>query len=210
MLESDEFFVAPLPPKPDPHTGNPRPPRAPVDHASGDGSSQLKNTNKPNPPPGQSPTLEWYRESPRSAVFSGMGGFVVVAAGSGVLLDPYYWYSASSWWLWLFPLAAGVLITLTMGPDSCCAGADWVTHGKEWINTYELTSVRIVHAESRRKLTLADRRGQVVNLPLPTVQGNQNLWDLVYNGILHSINERDVDINPLARYGLKLPQPPLT
>lgn len=138
-----------------------------------------------------------------------MGGFAIVAAGSGVMFDPEFWYSSSSWWLWLFPLASGILITLSTGPDSCWAGADWVARGKTWVNTYELTSIRVVHDESRRKLRLVDSAGQLVNLPLQAVQGNQDLWDLVYNGILHSSKERDTDINALARHSLRLPHPPL-
>lgn len=209
LHESHDFFEIPLPPKPDPYTGNPRPPRAPVDRTSEDGSSRIKNPSKPNPPHGQSPTLEWHLESSRSAVFNGIGGFFVVALCTGLLLDPEYWYA--DWWLWVLPLIAGILITLTIGVGHCCAGADWFARGKPWVNTYDLTSIRVTIPQNERHLELEDSTGRKLKLQLATAQESQDLWDLVYNGILHSATNGDAEVNALAGASLRLlpPRPDL-
>lgn len=164
----------------------------------------MKTASKPHPPPGQSPTLEWYRESPRRAVFSGIVGFVLVSLCTGLLLDPDYWYDIGWAWLWLLPLAARILMTVTIGVGHCCAGADWFARGKYWVNTYNLISIKVIIPQTNRYLELEDSAGGQLRLPLATAQENQDLWDLVYNGILHSASTGDADINALAGNDLRL------
>lgn len=205
LLENNGFFAASLPPKPDPATGRPRPPRAPVDPGSGNGPSETRQSHKPDPPSSQSPTLEWYKASRRRSIISGIGGFVVIGLGAGLLQGSEDWSSA--WWLWLFPLAGAILIGITIRVDSCCAGADWFSNGKAWVSTYQLTSIKITTPANYRELKLVDSAGRSVEIQLMTAQENQALWDLVYNGILHSVTKGDAELNALARKALKL-QPP--
>lgn len=205
LLGNNSFFADSLPPKPDPETGHPRPPRAPVDPGSGNGPSETQQKSKPEPPPHQSPTLEWYKASRRRSILSGVGGFVVIGLGAGLLQGSEDWSSA--WWLWLFPLAGAILIGLTIRVDSCCAGSDWFSNGKAWVSTYELTSIKVTTPANYRELKLVDGAGRSIEIQLMTAQENQALWDLVYNGILHSVTKGDPEINALARKALKI-QPP--
>lgn len=204
MPENDEFFEVLLPPQPDPETGRPRPPRAPVGLKPGNRSSGIRNARKPYPPPGQSPALECYRESPRNAVVSGIGGFFLVSLCTGLLLDPDYWYDLGSAWMWLLPLISGFLITVTIGVGHCCAGAGWFARGNSWVTTYNLTSIKVTIPQNDRYLDLEDSAGRQLRLPLATAQANKDLWDLVYNGILHSASIGDADINTLAGNDLRL------
>lgn len=205
MIENGQFYPRSLPPKPDPETGQPRPPQAPVDPGSGNGPSDVKQRSKPQPPPGKAPTLEWYTASRRRSIFTGIGGFVVVAVGAGLLQGSEDWSSA--WWLWLFPLAAGILIGTTVRVNNCYAGADWFSNGKAWVSTYELTSIEVKTPANYRELKLADSSGRSVEVQLMVAQENQRLWDLVYNGILHSVTSGNADINALARKSFRIPSP---
>ena len=111
----------------------------------------------------------------------------------------------------MLPLIAGILITLTIGVGHCCAGADWFARGKPWVNTYDLTSIRVTIPQNERHLELEDSTGRKLKLQLATAQESQDLWDLVYNGILHSATNGDAEVNALAGASLRLlpPRPDL-
>ncbi len=54
-------------------------------------------------------------------------------------------------------------------------------------------------------LVLKDRHGRRFQCQLSTLQANPKLWDLVYNGMLHSACHRRVQSNARAREHLPLP-----
>lgn len=205
MRSHEHLSPEQLPPKPGIETGLPRPPRAPVDPGSGDGTGERNERYKPSPPPGQGPVLEWYKGSRYRSIAAGIGGVLVVAFGL-TLKDGGSLEWASTWWMWLFPLAAGPLITLSVRAAGCAAGAEWFAVGKNWVRTYELASVKLKTPANYRQLQLEDTDGRKLSIKLLTAQERHDLWDLVYNGILHSVVERGAETNALARRAFKLPE----
>lgn len=144
-----------LPPKPDPVTGEPRPPHAPNfrgDEKYNESTQDRRRSRKPSPPPGQNPVLAWRQGSPWSAIQSGLWGFglLVVLTSLITLADrhgPFHWMQF--WQLWLI-IAVGVLAaTLTIGSDRCLAGADWVRYRKSWVRTYELSVISVRYTSGR-------------------------------------------------------------
>lgn len=204
-MRSDEYLSPDrLPPKPEPQTGLPRPPRAPVEPGGGSSTGTQQQSSKPSPPAGQGPALEWHKASSRRSVAAGIGAMILVAVGVTIKQDGSLdWMSI--WWVWLIVLVVGVLVGITIRADSCTAGADWLSIGKKWVSIYELTSVKVKVPANYRLLQLTDTGGRRVSISLNTVQENQDLWDFVYNGILHSVVNGNAETNALARRSLKLP-----
>lgn len=198
---------AQLPPKPDPETGRPRPPRAPVDNGSGggSGSSEQDNRHKPTPPPGQGPTLEWFKASRRRSIAAGIGGSIVVLVGITLFGGIG---SLSIWWMWLIILIAGLLIGSSIRVSSCAAGAEWFAVGSNWVDLYNLSSIKVKAPTHYREIILKDRSDRQADFELMEIQENQDLWDLVYNGILHSVVEGGAETNKLGHSVLKLPNQP--
>jgi hypothetical protein len=205
MLSDDDLGAVKLPPKPGVETGLPRPPRAPVDPGSGEGGGEKKEQYKPSPPAGQGPVLEWYKGSRRGSIAAAFGGMALIIVGvtfkQGGSLE---WLSL--WWIWPCIAVLGLLIGLSVRASSCSAGAEWFARNKTWVRTYELTSIKVKTPANYRQLHLEDKDGRKMNIKLLTAQENQELWDLVYNGIRHSVIDGRAETNGLARRALRLPK----
>src|SRR5207249_2037980 len=83
------------------------------------------------------------------------------------------------------------------------AGADWVRNRKEWVKTYELTEIEMHLHRAGIELFLKDGSGRSFSSRLADLQANRDLWDLVYNGIRHSL-ANGAKANSYARNALKL------
>lgn len=116
-----------------------------------------------------------------------------------------------SWvgWLWVWIVLAVFLMweLATMRQGSwLAAGAVWVQQDKYWVNTYELTRIQFTVSGLNRVLKLSDSSGRnIYGLNIRKIQSNQPMWDLVYNGILHSVASGNCDISDKARSVLKVP-----
>ncbi|MFC7449732.1 hypothetical protein [Rhodococcus daqingensis] len=111
------------------------------------------------------------------------------------------------WWSWL---VLGLWLAhgwwFSRHGNWLAAGAVWVQQDKNWVNTYELTKIRFTVSGLNRVLKLTDSSGRnIYGLVIRDVQSNQPMWDLVYNGILHSVASGDCDISDKARSVLKVP-----
>lgn len=191
-----------LPPKPDEQTGEPRPPQAPiaVDWKRREITDRAAH-DVPAAPNGHGPALEWHRDPGGSFWVTALlvaGGLVVVFS---VVTWGFEW--VTTWWLWLFFLT-GPLLGIRVA-RSCwySAGADWYQQGDNFVSTYYLGSVHL-RAGLIDNLELKDRNGNEVNAQLDDIQRNQALWDLVYNGILHSVRNGGAETNDRARLLLEL------
>lgn len=195
-----------LPPKPDPATGQPRPPAAPLDASWGHGHRRRTNRTKasPVPPPGQGPSLAWTSRS-WEGVFGG-AGFLGLLVG-GVLTLKYGGFGwVVDWMNWLAILilsTLGVLFTV-WGDGGLAAGADWLRFHKEWVNTYGLVDVKLGVSRSRDTLVLRDNESREFSMGLKMLQDNPEIWDLVYNGMLHSVHYGGAAVNDRARERLLL------
>ena len=198
-----------LPPMPDVVSGEPRPPAAPRE-LRGDCPTPRRRNQRGHPPVPESegPVLEWVQDTVWDQWKAVFFGFALVAALA----------FANTGWGWLtdlsdpgvqviwafFPIFGAVMWRLSRS-HWCAAGASWVQHGKNWVSTYELTSIDFGIDGVKRVLRVADSSGREIrSLSLRDVQVNAKLWDLTYNGILHSLHSGKCEISPRALAVLKL------
>jgi uncharacterized integral membrane protein len=182
-----------LPPKPDPVTGEPRPPHAPNfrgDEKYNRNSQDRRLSRKPSPPPGQSPVLAWRQASPLSVIRAGFWALllVVVLFSLTTLSNRhglFYWMRY--WPVWLILVAGVVAAGLTIGSDRCSAGADWLKYRKSWVRTYELTVIMVSYEQGKPALRLTDRDKRVLSITAEMLWSNRLIWDLLCNGIRHSV-----------------------
>ncbi|NKQ55367.1 hypothetical protein HFP15_20995 [Amycolatopsis sp. K13G38] len=99
-----------------------------------------------------------------------------------------------------------MLIWLITRGGWLAAGARWVQNKVKWVNTYSLTVVDVQASGVNMLLRLRDSSGRDIgSLKLKDVQRNQELRDLVYNGILHSVATGTANPPQKTRTILKLP-----
>jgi hypothetical protein len=150
------------------------------------------------------PILEWRQETGRSAAMSGVLAALLVAALPTV--EGYGLWWTSLWWWWLIVLLPGILIYLVMRGGWLAAGARWAQNQNKWVDVYDLTLVQVRASGVNMMLRLKDSGGRDIgSLKLKDIQRNQNLWDLVYCGILHSVASGKANPPANVRTILKLP-----
>jgi hypothetical protein len=198
---------AALPPMPDRRTGRPRPPQAPLETSWGrpdKAKREMPDRAKvPAPPEGKGPTLEWFQLSRVDRVLPGIYCALAVVVFLSIKDLGIGWMRV--WWLWIFALICLPVYYLIMGRRSrISAGADWLAHGRDWVDIYRLAWVNVTKAWGSPGLELTDNQGRRVSTSLGEIQRNTALWDLVYNGILHSIHRGNATVNDLARTKLRL------
>lgn len=131
-----------LPPKPDIDTGEPRPPRAPVES----GTKELEKSNwvprnMPKVPDGRGRILEWYAAPRKYQVYTA-ATFVVL----GILVYTLRSWSfewVGTWWLWVILAGLAGLGYLIPVGHRMAAGADWFCDNRAWVSTYELVRVEV-------------------------------------------------------------------
>ena len=111
-----------------------------------------------------------------------------------------------SWWgYWAIMGVSSWFMYLT-GDRWTAAGASWVQKQNSWVDTYHLTRIRVYVGRDIRSLSFGDTHGnELRSLSLAQIQANPDLWDLVYNGILHSVASGNCDIDAKTRQILKIP-----
>jgi hypothetical protein len=193
-------------PIPDAVTGLPRPPRAPREWQ---GYNPTPVDHEPrNPPPdpddlGQ--RLEWNQHSRRDMRVADLGIIALFAGFATWRAGGLAWMTW--WWAWL---VLGLWLAhgwwFSRHGNWLSAGAVWVQQDENWVNTYELTRIRFTVSGLNRVLKLTDSSGRNIHgLVIRSVQSNQPMWDLVYNGILYSVASGNCDISDKARAVLKVP-----
>ncbi len=191
--------AAQLPPKPNPKTGEPRPPRAPV-HGETNMRAHNPAAPTPRPPKGCDRTLESYVVSNRTA-WSGGVFTVLLFVIAATLFYGFSW--ASKWWTWVFIVLVAAAIVFLIRGTFCAAGADWVRTRNGWVKTYELVVVEMHLNGTSIDLFLKDSSDRSLNNQIADLQANRALWDLVYNGIRHSV-ANGAKTNGYARGALNL------
>lgn len=195
-----------IPPRPDPSTGAPRPPAAPTSFPTGEATPTNRQPRSHPPiPTDRGALLEWYQGTTHTAIVFG----VVMALLMGVLptanSGSFHWMTAW-WWWWLLMLGAGFIVYKAFSNIWVAAGASWAQTGKSWVDTYQLTSIKVGAAGANQMLRLKDSAGREASFKLRDVQRNQALWDLVYNGILHSVSDGQASPPMGTRKILSLPE----
>ena len=198
-----------LPPKPDPQTGEPRPPHAPLESDWKGPEEKHRNgqDKAPRPVGDESPMLEWFYPTKGGSLATGAVGSVIIFTFLTFKDGGLSW--AAVWWLWLFIVPWPFIFIFVGHNSSLSAGADWVCGGKRsFVKTYELVQVKATVGGAARSIELKDRHGNTFSSQLDDLQRNRELWDLVYNGILHSVHVHGAETNKMARNFLGLNIPP--
>lgn len=198
-----------LPPRPDPQTGLPRPPHGPLEAGWTPGDPERGTKSILVAPPGQGPVLEHYRPSNRTALGVGIVWACIMFAYMSLRLRGLSWTTDPHLWsVWLIVLCAIPVLYLALRKDRVAAGAFWLKNGKQWVRTYELAKISLKPSGMNLMLQLIDHGGRKVRIRWNLIQENRALWDLVYNGILHSVCLGHAQADAGARRHLKLPGNP--
>lgn len=205
-----EFTV--LPPSPDPQTGEPIPPHAPkyknADlHPADNRDYELRLSRKPKPPPGMGPVLVWHRDSIKGQFFGYAFAVGILVVGFAVisLIEGDGLSMLAAWPIWIVIGIGAYLMSSPLDFKTVSAGADWFQTGrrKRWyqrrarlnyVKLYELVKVTGSYAGASFQLYLEDADGRGMYRTLNQLQPDRKTWDLIYNGILHSVaNGADTD-----------------
>lgn len=203
-----------LPPRPDPETGEPRPPQAPafdsirpprVRQPWPNGSYDAKDSERPDPPNGEAPALAWEYPDRFGRLRTGVAAFVLQTLGLSVLQSfNLTWMTLL--WPWLIILVFSAAVFLAMPYEPCAAGAEWLSIGRKWIRLYELTEIDTTYQRGGNLfLQLTDSDGHHLTVNAEDLRERRFMYDLVYNGMLHSVVTGKA---ATEKYGiLELPRP---
>ncbi|WP_254622716.1 hypothetical protein [Rhodococcus sp. W8901] len=149
------------------------------------------------------PVLEWSRPTHRD-LWLITGGMVALLVVYLTVVNGFQWITM--WPVWLFIALVVPFTFWRFGGEWFAAGAVWAQLGKSWVNTYELVEIKFSVDGLNRVLRLKDSSGrQIYSFRLRNMQANPRMWDLVYNGILHSVASGNCEVTPKARKVLMLP-----
>jgi hypothetical protein len=202
--------AASLPPRPDPVTGLPRPPHAPWFLGGDtpyreDPDRESDPAQAPKPPPGQGPVLVWFRPSRRGALWSA-GLFGLMVAVAITVTRSIDWVEI--WGVWLIIVLGMALIYVIQRGTSFSAGAEWLAAQRTWVRTYELLVAKARASGTGVYIQLEDAGGRKLEYKFTDLGGSDRLlFDLTYNGILHSVIAGGAETNALLHRTLKLPYP---
>ena len=175
-----------LPPRPDPQTGKPRPPAAPRDFTGRDKDLAWNTWFAPRAPPGRGPRLEQHKESRRGGIITTVVFLVIMAGWATLMSLGFDWMTQL--WSWAIVLGVPAASYIFSRGANCAVGADWFANGPRWVDLYELLTVTIqMKPLQGRQLRLIDQNHRKVTIMLEEAQRNPELWNLVYNGIRHSV-----------------------
>lgn len=133
---------------------------------------------------------------------TGLAGLGLLAIGTTIATKGQWVFY---FWPWLIVVVTAALIAWNVRGTYLAAGADWFQSRRHWVRIYELTSIKYTTKPGGFSLFLQDGQGGRAGCDLHELQSNPALWDLVYNGILHSVASREVKANFAARRHLPLP-----
>lgn len=202
MADGNEPTSGDLPPRPDRETGEPFPPHglsyfrggaaAPDQDLHREGSLSYR----PDPPLGLGPVLAWHRESRRGKVVLLLTSAAILIVGT-VAISVFHSAGLSiltAWPIWLIIAVGVVLISSPFSYFTYAAGADWLmversrwgVKSRAWIDLYELTKIDASYGGTTFHLWLYDK-DMGLTRSSEELQRDRRIWDLLYNGILHSV-----------------------
>lgn len=189
-------------PIPDKVTGDPRPPTAPRTETTSIYTTPGMPDTTGGPPSEWGVALEWFSQ-PRGNIFQGSVGFFVFSLAVVTFMrGGFDW--ATDWFSWCSSGGLGLMLYIDASRHRVLAGFQWVQTRKKWVSTYELTRIRSTNIGLQRAMKLDDSHGHTLVLVLRHAQKNIELWDVVYDGIVHSVASGDCDISKAARRILKV------
>lgn len=76
-----------------------------------------------------------------------------------------------------------------------------------WVRTYELAKVTASSHVTGTQLSLTDRGGRKIQINSEHIQEDRLMWDLVYNGIVHSVVAGGAETNGALHSIFDVPRP---
>lgn len=189
-------------PIPDALTGEPRPPTARRGEAREHWVTAPEDLQKSVVPLEYGPALEAYEEPLRMKIGLAVTLFVFALLVFVIPFRGFDWMSM--WWPQVMIIGLPILQFRKSLGDRVLAGALWVQQRDKWALTYELVKIRSTTVGRYRAIKIVDCQDHEIILVLHDAQTNPRLWDLVYNGILHSVASGNCDISRAARRILKV------
>lgn len=206
MFDVRYLDVNDLPPRPEPETGRPVPPHAPGYPVSDQEAYRLDTTGAPAAPAGQGSTLAWVNRNRKDRLrVSAMG--LVFMAGVFSIVNGVHWLEHWRYWpLWVILVGTSALLYVAQR-GACAAGAEWLSYRNEWVKLYELDKITCNSNVGNVDLTMKDSDGRKLSVKLADLQRDRLLWDLVYNGVLHSVIARRAETNGQLHHLIHVPYP---
>ncbi|MGI8310329.1 hypothetical protein [Saccharopolyspora hattusasensis] len=146
--------------------------------------------------------LEWYHGTIdsvwMSSLFASALCFVIVT------LKDWGFGWMDTWQLWALVIAPAPIWAawqiFIVDRWGISAGADWLAVKNGHIDLYEITEVKVVGTSGGLAwdVEFTDKKGTELSLNIRELQANQALWDLVYNGILYSVQRGSAKANSRA------------
>lgn len=122
--------------------------------------------------------------------------------------DGFHFQWVKFWWAWVGLAAIAVLIGLTQRKGTeCSVGVEWLRGRKTWVRLYELTKVKLSVGVGQFYLSMEDQGGRRLSIAVSALQEDQRMWDLVYNGVLHSVIAGGAEANGQLHRYLRVPYP---
>ncbi|OLT38782.1 hypothetical protein BJF85_08585 [Saccharomonospora sp. CUA-673] len=114
----------------------------------------------------------------------------------------------ATWWMWLLILPWPFLFIFVGREQRVSAGADWVVISTgDYVKMYELVKVTVHIDGMAHTVRMLDSAGRSARVRIGVLEINHRLWDLAYNGILHSVHVNAAETNKRAREYLLLDRP---
>ena len=136
-----------------------------------------------------------------------MVGAVVLAVLAVISGGAAWLTELKDWTTWALFAVFGAIFYLIVRGGRFSAGAEWVAKRDKWVRVYELTKVTSHGYFNGAGLLLMDSGGRKVKLRFVDLSTDRLLWDLTYNGILHSVIAGGARTNGTLRRTLALPEP---
>ena len=116
--------------------------------------------------------------------------------------------SITLWFEWIILVVVMGLMYSILRGQNFSAGAEWMADKGKWVRTYELIEATAHTSGTGVYVKLKDSGGRKVEYKFTDLGGSDRLlFDLTYNGILHSVIAGGAKTNPLLHRTLKLPYP---
>jgi hypothetical protein len=145
------------------------------------------------------PVLAWHRDSVVGQVLRCLVAVTTVVAGV-VLISLVNgdgpWELLRHWQIWLIVLVGSYLMSSPLEVSTVSVGSDWfqTSHGRRWyrrartnyLKLYELIEVTGSADGGAPELYLSDGE-RAMRRRIDELQPDRRTWDLIYNGILHSV-----------------------
>ena len=167
------------------------------------------------------PALAWWqrgaKEGVRRLVFSLVVAMVIMAAAS--LFGDFQLHAFEFWQAWAIIVVGAYLMADPLERQTISAGADWVQWKRrpKWyqrrrdrgtfLKVYRLTKIEGYGAGAVLYLRIVDEDGRGIDRTRTDLHSDRRIWDLMYNGIQHSI-ANGCEINSLATQMLHLENSP--